>query len=135
MAQGFAEYGVAPWGLQMGARFALFGLAGHAMFTGIFGAFLGGARQTGRRWLRVLLPLIGLLLAILAHALNNSLGLLITILLRSAGEPLPEPGPPPQIAVRAGLAADQPAEPDRLPALRPAVARSCCGAADARSAG
>jgi RsiW-degrading membrane proteinase PrsW (M82 family) len=97
VAQGFAEYGVAPWGLQMGARFALFGLAGHAMFTGIFGAFLGAARQTGRRWLRVLLPLVGLLLAILAHALNNSLGLLITILLRSAGEPLPEPGPPPQI--------------------------------------
>ena len=41
VAQGFAEDGVAPWGLQMGARYALLGLGGHAMFTGIFGAFLG----------------------------------------------------------------------------------------------
>lgn len=98
VAQGFAEHGVAPWGLQFGARFALFGLGGHAMFTGIVGAFLGGARQTRRRWLRILAPLVGLALAILAHLLNNSLGLLVTILLRSAGEELPEPGPPRQVS-------------------------------------
>jgi RsiW-degrading membrane proteinase PrsW (M82 family) len=98
VAQGFVEWGVAPWGLQLGARYALFGLAGHAMFTGIFGAFLGAARQTRRRWLQILLPLVGLALAILAHTLNNSLGLLITVLTRSAGEPLPEPGPPPPIS-------------------------------------
>jgi RsiW-degrading membrane proteinase PrsW (M82 family) len=97
VAQGFAEYGVAPWGDQFGARFALFGLGGHAMFTGIFGAFLGVARQTRRLWLRIMAPLIGLALAILAHALNNSLALIITILLRHAGEELPEPGPPPQV--------------------------------------
>ena len=98
VAQGYAEWGVAPWGLQLGARYALFGLAGHAMFTGVFGAFLGGARQTRRRWLQILLPLVGLALAILAHALNNSLGLLVTVITRSAGEPLPEPGPPPPIS-------------------------------------
>ena len=97
VAQGYAEYGVAPWGLQFGARFALFGLSGHAMFTGIFGAFLGVARQTRRLWIRIAAPLIGLALAILAHTLNNSLGLIITILLRSSGEELPEPGPPPQV--------------------------------------
>ena len=97
VAQGYAEYGVAPWGLQFGARFALFGLSGHAMFTGIFGAFLGVARQTRRLWIRIAAPLIGLVLAILAHTLNNSLGLIITILLRSSGEELPEPGPPPQV--------------------------------------
>jgi RsiW-degrading membrane proteinase PrsW (M82 family) len=97
VAQGFVEWGVAPWGLQLGARYALFGLSGHAMFTGIFGAFLGGARQTRRRWLQILLPLTGLGLAILAHTLNNSLGLLITVLTREAGEPPPEPGPPPPI--------------------------------------
>ena len=97
VAQGYAEYGVAPWGLQFGARFALFGLSGHAMFTGIFGAFLGVARQTRRLWIRIVAPLIGLVLAILAHTLNNSLGLIITILLRSSGEELPEPGPPPQV--------------------------------------
>ena len=97
VAQGYAEYGVAPWGLQFGARFALFGLSGHAMFTGIFGALLGVARQTRRLWIRIAAPLIGLVLAILAHTLNNSLGLIITILLRSSGEELPEPGPPPQV--------------------------------------
>ena len=97
VAQGYAEYGVAPWGLQFGARFALFGLSGHAMFMGIFGALLGVARQTRRLWIRMGAPLIGLALAILAHTLNNSLGLIITILLRSSGEELPEPGPPPQV--------------------------------------
>jgi RsiW-degrading membrane proteinase PrsW (M82 family) len=98
VAQGVAQYGVAPWGLQYGARFALFGLGGHAMFTGIFGAFLGVARQTTRRWLRVVAPLVGLALAILAHTLNNSLGLIVTILMRAAGEEIPEPGPPPQMS-------------------------------------
>lgn len=98
VAQGYAEYGFAPWGLQFGGRFALFGLAGHAMYTGVFGALLGLARQTRRAWLRYAAPLAGLLLAIGAHAFNNALGLLITIALRAAGEEPPEPGPPPNIS-------------------------------------
>src|SRR4029077_3399373 len=49
VAQGYAQYGVAPYGMQLGFRSALFGLGGHAMFTGIFGAFLGLALQTRRR--------------------------------------------------------------------------------------
>ena len=57
--------------LQLGARYALFGLGGHAMFTAMFGAFLGFAIQTQRRWLRILAPLAGLTLAIAAHMLNN----------------------------------------------------------------
>ena len=93
VAQAYAQYQVAPWGFQYGARFALFGLGGHAMFTGIFGAFLGIARQTTRYWLRFVAPLIGLALAILAHTFNNGLGLIITILLRESGEELPELGP------------------------------------------
>jgi hypothetical protein len=48
VAQGYAETGVAPYGSQLGGRYALFGLAGHAMFTGIFGASLGLAIQTRR---------------------------------------------------------------------------------------
>ncbi len=96
VAQSYAQYQVAPWGFQYGGRFALFGLGGHAMFTGIFGAFLGMARQTTRRWVRFVAPLIGLTLAILAHTFNNALGLIITILLRESGEELPELGPPPQ---------------------------------------
>jgi protease PrsW len=97
VAQGYAEWGVAPWGLQFGGRFSLFGLAGHALYTGVFGAFLGLARQTRRRWLKVLAPIVGLALAIGAHAFNNVLGLLVTVALREAGEPLPEPGPPPNV--------------------------------------
>ena len=96
VAQSYAEYQVAPWGFQYGGRFALFGLGGHAMFTGIFGASLGIARQTTRRWMRAVAPVIGLALAILAHTFNNSLGLIITILLREAGEEMPEAGPPPE---------------------------------------
>ena len=96
VAQSYAQYQVAPWGFQYGGRFALFGLGGHAMFTGIFGAFLGIARQTTRRWVRFVAPLIGLALAILAHTFNNALGLIVTILLRESGEELPELGPPPQ---------------------------------------
>ena len=96
VAQSYAQYQVAPWGFQYGGRFALFGLGGHAMFTGIFGAFLGIARQTTRRWVRFVAPLVGLALAILAHTFNNALGLIVTILLRESGEELPELGPPPQ---------------------------------------
>ena len=60
VAQGYAEFGSAPWGMQLGWRYALFGFGGHAMFTGIFGAFLGFAMQTRRRWLKLLAPLFGL---------------------------------------------------------------------------
>ena len=71
MAQNYAEHGVATYALQLGARYALFGLGGHAMFTAMFGAFLGFAIQTQYRWLRVLAPLAGLTLAIMAHMLFN----------------------------------------------------------------
>ena len=74
--QGYAEHGVAPFGAQSWRPIcALFGLGGHAMFTGMFGAFLGLAIQTRRRWLRILAPPRGLILAIAAHMLNNALPL------------------------------------------------------------
>jgi RsiW-degrading membrane proteinase PrsW (M82 family) len=103
VAQGFAETGVAPFGFQLGGRFALFGLAGHALYTGMFGAFLGLARQTATRWLHWAAPFVGLLLAISAHFLNNVLGLIITIIMRLNGEPLPEPGPLPDISLAASF--------------------------------
>jgi len=89
VAQGYAEHGVAPYGLQLGARYALFGLGGHAMFTGIFGAFLGVGRQTRRRWLRLVAPLAGLLLAMAAHMLHNALPLLAVLVGAASGEPPP----------------------------------------------
>ena len=86
VAQGYAEFGIAPWGLQLGWRYSLFGLSGHALFTGIFGAFLGLALQTRRRWLKLVAPVVGLALAIAAHALNNVLPLVFAVLEAQRGE-------------------------------------------------
>lgn len=95
VAQGYAEFGVAPWGLQLGWRYALFGLSGHAMFTGIFGAFLGYAMQTRRTWLKVAAPVAGMILAIAAHALNNVLPLVFALADAEAGKaPAPKEAPP-----------------------------------------
>jgi RsiW-degrading membrane proteinase PrsW (M82 family) len=79
VAQNYAEFGFAPWGFQLGSRFALFGLGSHALYTGLFGGFLGLARQMAPGWKQYVVPIIGLLLAILAHALNNALGLIVII--------------------------------------------------------
>jgi protease PrsW len=97
VAQGYTQYGIAPYGMQLGVRYALFGLGGHAMFTGIFGAFLGLAIQTRRRWLRILAPIAGLVLAIAAHMLNNALPLLVALAGVAAGEPPPGREPLPDL--------------------------------------
>jgi RsiW-degrading membrane proteinase PrsW (M82 family) len=97
IGQGYAEHGVAPWGLQLGWRYALFGLSGHVMFTGLFGAALGLALQTRRRWLKAIAPIVGLGLAIVAHALNNVLPLLFALRGAAAGEPPPGNEPPPSV--------------------------------------
>jgi len=83
VAQSYDETGVAPYGFQLGGRYALFGLGGHALFTGVFGASLGLALQTKHRWLRLLAPIVGIMLAIAAHMLNNALPLLVAL----SGEP------------------------------------------------
>lgn len=90
IARGYAEFGVAPWNFQFGYRYALFGLSGHPLYTALFGAFLGLSRQVHARWLRWLLPPVGLLLAIAAHALNNSLGLIVVGV---SGRPAPVASP------------------------------------------
>lgn len=90
VAQGYLQYGVAPYGLQLGGRYALFGFGGHALYSGIFGAFLGVSLQTRYRLLRVVAPLVGLALAVAAHMLNNALPLLGTL----AGIPAAETGQP-----------------------------------------
>jgi RsiW-degrading membrane proteinase PrsW (M82 family) len=77
VAQNYAEFGVLTYGLQLGGRFALLGFGGHALYSGLFGAFLGLGRQTRRAWLRWVLGLVGLLVAMLPHALNNGLGLIL----------------------------------------------------------
>jgi protease PrsW len=87
IAQGYADSGVAPYAQELGGRYALFGLGGHALFTGMFGLCLGFAVQTPRRWLRILVPIIGLVLAIAAHRLTNSLPLLAALEQAQTGVP------------------------------------------------
>ncbi len=100
VSQNYAQFGFAPWGLQLGARYALFGLSGHAMFTGIFGAMLGFARQSHRVLLRWVAPPAGLLIAIAAHATNNVLALLAVAWETSQGKPPPEaPVAPPDVGL------------------------------------
>lgn len=90
VAQSYAEFGTASWGLQLGFRYALFGLSGHPLFTGLFGAGLGLAMQTRRGWLKVLAPIVGFILAVAAHFLNNVLPLLFALAGAARGEAPPE---------------------------------------------
>jgi RsiW-degrading membrane proteinase PrsW (M82 family) len=87
--QNFVEFGTAPYGFQIGTRYAWFGLAGHALFSGIFGASLGVARSTAKRWLRWVAPPFGFVLAIAGHAWNNSLPLFFAIAAAQGGEAAP----------------------------------------------
>jgi RsiW-degrading membrane proteinase PrsW (M82 family) len=95
--QNFVQFGDAPFGFQLGSRYAWLGLTGHAMFSGIFGASLGLARTGPRRAWRYLIPLVGFLLAVAGHAWNNVLPLLFTIAAGRAGEapPTEAEAPPP----------------------------------------
>jgi len=102
--RGYAEFGWGMFSVQLGARYALLGLGGHAMFTGIFGAFLGFGMQTRKTWLRVLAPLAGLVLAIAAHMLNNALPLFAALAGVAAGHP-PEMEAPPDIGFFGAFAA------------------------------
>ena len=98
--QNFVQYGEASYGFQLGSRYAWLGLAGHAMFSGIFGAALGLARATRRRLVRYLAPLAGYVLAMLAHAWNNALPLLFAVAASNAGEAPPaESAAPPAVGL------------------------------------
>ncbi len=103
--QNFVQFGDAPFGFQLGMRYAWFGLAGHAMFSGIFGASLGLARATRRRWLAWLAPVAGYALAVLAHAWNNSLPLFLALVAARGGEAPPtEVAPPPDMGLLQAMA-------------------------------
>lgn len=100
VAQGFVQFGDAPWQFQLGARFALFGLAGHALFSGLFGLFLGLAGQTRSKVVRYVAPCLGLLIAIAAHLVYNVMPLVVAIVQSRQGEAPPsEPTPPPDIGL------------------------------------
>lgn len=83
--QGFVDTGTAPWLPQLGSRHSVFGLGTHALFTGLFGMGLGLARQTVRPWLRYAAGPIGWLLGFSAHLVNNSIGLLLILIMKIMG--------------------------------------------------
>ncbi len=103
--QNFAQFGSAPYGFQLGMRYAWLGLAGHAMFSGIFGASLGLARMGPRRWVHYLAPVAGYLLAVIGHAWNNALPLLMALIAAEAGEAPPtEAQAPPALGLFEAMA-------------------------------
>ncbi|UBF26231.1 PrsW family intramembrane metalloprotease [Kovacikia minuta CCNUW1] len=83
--QGFVDTGTAPWLSQLGSRHSAFGLGTHALFTGLFGMGLGLARQTVRPWLRYTAGPIGWLLGFSAHFVNNSIVLLLILIMKITG--------------------------------------------------
>ena len=91
--QDYELHGQGSFGAQLGGRYALFGLGGHVLFTALFGAFLGFAMQTRRRWLKVISPVVGLALAVFAHMINNALPLFAAL----TGSGREEAGPYPEL--------------------------------------
>jgi RsiW-degrading membrane proteinase PrsW (M82 family) len=103
--QNFVEFGNAPLGFQLGMRYAWLGLAGHAMFSGIFGASLGFARATRIRWLAWIAPFAGFALAVIAHAWNNSLPLFVALVsARGGAAPPTEIAAPPDMGLLQAMA-------------------------------
>jgi RsiW-degrading membrane proteinase PrsW (M82 family) len=98
--QNFVQFGTAPFGFQLGARYAWLGLAGHAMLSGIFGAALGYARVSRYRLWGLVVAVLGFLTAMLAHAWNNGMPLLYAVIQARAGEAPPtEIEAPPEIGL------------------------------------
>lgn len=89
VAQSSMMWGFVPWGIQLGVRHSVFGFGGHALYTGLFGLFLGLSRQTTRPWLHYTAPIIGWLLGYTAHFLYNVLGLVSA--LSQVGAPVTQP--------------------------------------------
>lgn len=74
IARSFAETGTTAWGFQLGSRYVLAGLNGHALYTGIFGLLLGFGLIQKSRLHKIGLPIVGYLLAVGSHIAWNSLG-------------------------------------------------------------
>ena len=87
VAQGYAEYGVAPYGAQLGVRYALFGLGGHAMFTGMFGAVPWARAPDAAHLAAHPRAALRAVLAIAAHMLNNALPLFAALAAAAEGQP------------------------------------------------
>lgn len=79
--KGFVETGTPPYGEQFAARFVFLGINGHLLWSALCGAGVGLARQTASGCLRVAAPVGGYMVAVLGHALNNSVGVFMLAVL------------------------------------------------------
>lgn len=100
ITKGFISIGDIPLYYQIADRLAVFGFAGHPLYTGLFGMGLGLARQTTRRWLRYVAPIGGWLLGFSGHFLNNMIGLTIALVIYfQTGKPVADsPATPAMVA-------------------------------------
>ena len=71
------DTGHLAFGPQLAIRFVFLGLDGHVVYSGLLGAALGWARQGRGPWRMPSALALGLTGAIGAHALHNSLGVLL----------------------------------------------------------
>lgn len=77
IANGFVATGHAPWSAQIASRFALVGLSGHALYTGITGLFIGFGMLHPNAVARVGLALLGVTLAIIFHLAWDTIGVIV----------------------------------------------------------
>lgn len=90
VANDFAQFGVHTYGMELGGRYALFGLAGHALYTGVIGMFIAIAARTVPRSKAILIGFVGYLLGMLAHLINNGLGLAVVVIMHYRGKAGPD---------------------------------------------
>lgn len=90
VANDFAQWGVHTYGMELGGRYALFGLAGHALYTGVIGMFIAIAARTPGKGKAILIGIAGFLLGMLAHVINNGLGLAVVTIRYFRGQAIPD---------------------------------------------
>lgn len=95
VANDFGQWGVHTYGMELGARYGLFGFAGHALFTGLIGLGLGYAAVAKTRIRAILWGVTGFILGLFAHLVNNALGIAVIIILHTLDQPIPDLGGPP----------------------------------------
>ena len=74
LLEGYVSTGTPPYLSMAALQFVFLGVNGHFIYSALLGAGFGLARQTHNPRLRTLAPLGGILLAILANVLANSVG-------------------------------------------------------------
>jgi RsiW-degrading membrane proteinase PrsW (M82 family) len=72
---------LAPYATQFATRFVFLGLNSHALWSALCGAGIGLARQVSSGCLRFGAPVGGYIIAVIGHAVNNSIGIFALVLM------------------------------------------------------